>query len=188
VYTGPIMRTYGSMYQYRDDAANMARFGYQVMNVQEDKVTNGCALAAILIIGLLLTPVCIGIIVLLFLPTAFGSRITAHYYYAGIAGDGPQRELPPPSYYPQKTLPPPNVPARVTVQLQPAARGNGNRLHDDYDRGPSGFAGLSGLVDQLRYWYGNLTPGYRALVIAAGILALGVGLVFVVALIQTFIG
>jgi hypothetical protein len=176
------------MYQYRDDAANMARFGYQVMNVQQDKITNGCTLTAILIIGLLLTPVCIGIVVLLFLPTAFSSRITAHYYYAGIAGDGPQRELPPPSYYPQTTLPPPNVPARVTVQLQPGARRNGSRSPDEYDRAPSGFTGPSGLADQLRYWYLNLTPGYRALVIAACVIALGCSLVFVVALIQAIIG
>ena len=79
MYTGPIMRTYETYAHYQYDSAQMARYGYQVMNVQSDKVTNGCWLTTILIFGLLLTPVCIGLLILLLLPTAFSTRLTVYY-------------------------------------------------------------------------------------------------------------
>ncbi len=50
------------------------------MNLQADRETDGCALTAVLIIGLLLTPFLIGLLILLIgLPMSFHTRITAYY-------------------------------------------------------------------------------------------------------------
>lgn len=185
MYTGPIMRTYGSMDQYQSDAANMARFGYQVMNVQRDKVTDGCGLTAILIFGLLLAPVCIGLLILLLLPTAFTTRITVHYYYTGIAAPIPHQTIPPGGYYPQQV--PPSVPAPVTRQLQPSMWRDGNLQSDSDERGTSAFGGLARYVDQVRFEFGNLPPRNRIVTIVVCVILLAFVIMVMAVLVQAVI-
>jgi|GEM_PF-2366610 hypothetical protein len=79
MYTGPIVKTYYSLAHYRQDAANMAYYGYMPVNVEQLNTTNGLALTLILLFGLVLTPVCIGLIILCFLPFAFSKRWNVSY-------------------------------------------------------------------------------------------------------------
>lgn len=81
MYAGPIMRTYYSAAQYNQDAAVMATYGYRVVNLEEVSQTDGLALTLLLIFGLLLTPFCIGVVILCFLPLAFGKRYNVSYIF-----------------------------------------------------------------------------------------------------------
>lgn len=112
MYPGPLVRTYSSYSQYELDKANMAQFGFYPTSVQKDRVTDGCLLTVLLIIGLLLTPVCIGLVILLFIPTAFSTRVTAYY----------SQPIRPPAYPSYQGLPPhsPGYPAPVTIPLAQA--------------------------------------------------------------------
>lgn len=112
MYPGPLVRTYSSYAQYENDAANMAQFGIYATSVQKDRVTDGCVLTAILIIGLLLTPVCIGLLILLFIPKAFSTRVTVYY----------SQPLTPPTYPAHPALPSRQsaYPAPVTIPISHA--------------------------------------------------------------------
>src|SRR5260370_25355817 len=57
----------------------MGAYGYHAVNVDRQSVTNGLALTLILIFGLLLAPLCIGLIILCFLPTAFSTKYVVSY-------------------------------------------------------------------------------------------------------------
>ena len=172
MYTGPIMRTYASYQQYQQDAAQMARYGFQVMNVQSDNVTDGCLLTALLIIGLLLTPICIGLLVLLLIPTAFSTRLTAYYVPAAL----------PPAYPPFRgyapPVAPPAIPAPVTVPLDSWA-GYGHGGQEYPVTGPmENRQPWAGYVDKahvalLSYWQRG--PAFRALLIALAAFAIGAG-------------
>jgi hypothetical protein len=75
------MRTYYSPAQYNQDVAVMAAHGYRVVNLEEVSQTNGLALTLLLIFGLLLTPFCVGVVILCFLPLAFGKRYNVSYVF-----------------------------------------------------------------------------------------------------------
>lgn len=103
MYAGPIVKTYYSLNAYRRDAALMTSYGYMSVNIEQFNMTDGLALTLILIFGLLLTPMCIGVVILCFLPMAFSKRWNVTYIpHSQIPG----RALP---YAPQLLPHPPQV-------------------------------------------------------------------------------
>ena len=79
MYAGPIVKTYYSAGAYHQDSALMAAYGYQAINIEQLNMTNGLAFTLILMFGLLLTPICIGVVILCFLPLAFSKRWNVTY-------------------------------------------------------------------------------------------------------------
>lgn len=59
----------------------MAAYGYRAVNLEEIGQTSGLGLTLILIFGLLLTPVCVGVVILCFLPLAFSKRYNVTYVF-----------------------------------------------------------------------------------------------------------
>lgn len=177
MYTGPIMRTYDTYGHYQYDSAQMARYGYQVMNVQSDKVTNGCWLTTILIFGLLLTPVCIGLLILLLLPTAFSTRLTVYYISAAVPPAYQQQQVG--GYAPPAI--PPAIPAPVTVPLTDSWARYGQSAQAYPSTGPTPTPTSqpwAGYVDKARvallsYWQRG--PAFRALLIALAAFAIVAG-------------
>lgn len=93
-YVAPILRTYHSTSQYQQDARLMAAYGYHVMNIEQRRDVDGLALTLLLIFGLLLTPVCVGIVILCFLPFAFSTYYNVSYVFQPLAAPYGQLLMP----------------------------------------------------------------------------------------------
>lgn len=126
MYAGPIVKTYYSAGAYHQDSALMAAYGYQAINIEQLNMTNGLALTLILMFGLLLTPICIGVVILCFLPLAFSKRWNVTYIQHGQRRAFPYAQ--PQQLYSLHIAPPPHVqgstpspPAYVHTILQQRA-------------------------------------------------------------------
>jgi hypothetical protein len=165
-YNDPVIRVYRSKSDYRRDAARMALFGFQVQNVQTDHATNGFRLASIVIVGLLLTPVLVGLLVLLLLPIAFSTRITVAYVPALSAPPLPVISM--------------GIPAPLTRQLMPG-RSADEAAQDAQDKtGERSRRGvLSWLEDylyQLRAFVESCSPLQRVVLLVATLALVGAGI------------
>lgn len=182
MYAGPIMRTYYSAGAYSQDAAIMASYGYRVVNIETYNETHGLALTLLLIFGLLLTPFCIGVVILCFLPFAFSKRFNVSYLY-----QPPQTLAPGPFPYSQPLAPPAySQPLyRPTPYSQPLMPPTGASMHAPamphfgYPTQPSRqppqqhppqaswSARFREGLENLRQMWARSTPVQRALTIAA---------------------
>jgi hypothetical protein len=109
MYTGPFVRTYYSMGAYRNDAARMQSQGYQAINVEQTNMTYGGRLTLILLFGLLLTPICIGVVILCFLPTAFAKKYNVTYLFQPSVAPSPSQPLTPSMPMPSMPSTPPST-------------------------------------------------------------------------------
>lgn len=158
MYVGPIVKTYYSVDAYQRDSALMASYGYQAVNIEQLNMTNGLALTLILIFGLLLTPICVGVVVLCFLPLAFSKRWNVSYiqqsaipmpyvapYILPQAGQPPvQPPIPVQQPYAAATVPPSDAP---TVSSPP-----GYLTAPPQQRVPFGTRMLEGLASIKQQW------------------------------------
>lgn len=80
-----MVRVYSDMNHFQRDSAAVAAFGWYPVSVQQSSSTNGCMLAILLIVGLLLTPVCIGIALLCCIPLVVGRRAITVVYQSNPA-------------------------------------------------------------------------------------------------------
>lgn len=191
MYPAPIVRTYGSWQQYQQDAAIMAASGYQAVNMEQRQQTNAAMFAFILIIGLLLTPACIGIFILLLLPTATSKYFNVSYVYQPAMPHYSQPllqqpytlppQLPyaaPPAAYP--TLPPYAAPPSQPQPLQLPLSQPPQALQPPPP--PPQFAGgqrstgnvLSGWVSSVRAFWQELSDVKRVLVVVAAVVLMAV--------------
>jgi hypothetical protein len=166
-YSAPIIRIYGSTSDYRRDAARMALFGFHVATVQTDRATHGFRLAAILLVGLALTPVLIGLLILLLLPLAFSIRITVQYVPALTSRPLPVIAM--------------GVPAPLTRQLAPGHPPveSAQYAHDEIIASER-HGVLSWTKDylyQVRAFVESCTRLQRAVLLIAAIAVVGVGIV-----------
>lgn len=180
MYAGPIVKTYYSLEAYRRDSALMASYGYQAINIEQLSMTNGLALTLILIFGLLLTPFCIGVVILCFLPLAFSRRWNVSYI--------PQLATPFPYALPQM-MPRPSLPISQPLQPQPytpASPPSGylnapSRQSISFEtRVREGFASVRQEWDSWKPWQQALTIAFGGLI--AGIAILSIVFIFVLAL------
>lgn len=164
-YNEPIIRTYGSKSDYRRDAARMALFGFQVTKVQTERATHGLRLAAILIPGILLTPVLVGLLILLLLPLAFSIRVTV-YYVPALSG-------------PPLPVIAMGVPAPLTRQLMSGHPADGTAQDANDEATASNRHGvLSWGVDylyQARAFIESCSAVQRAALLVAALAVVGIG-------------
>ena len=169
MYMSPIVRTYYSMEQYRSDAGQMqVRWrrmdSRRSMSSQSDE-TNGCLLTFLLITGLLLTPVCIGILFLLLIPAAFSKRYNVSYVYHPTQSQpfippSYSRPLVPPAY--RQPLAPPAMPTPYP-QMTPAAQDYQPQPPQQLIQQTSFSARFREGMATLQRVSANWTPGQRAL-------------------------
>lgn len=166
------------MGHYSQDAALMASYGYRAVNVEQYNETRGLLLTLLLIFGLLLTPLCIGVVILCFLPFAFTKRYNVSYVFQPpsvlpLPQPLPTQPFLPPSYSrPLAPLPYSQPPSQPYQSVMPTAQGYAAAPPEQRVQDASLSTRFSEGIAYLRHVWKNWTPVERGLAVL-GVVVVG---------------